>query len=287
MVQVDSVQIIAGDFSHPVPLHGMLPKKISLDADLVQTNDLLWNSSVNWFTNRNEVVSLSNEQYERDFFRTGRLSGVVSSSNGFTQIIRPGLPMNTFWGRKFTGLDENGMETYLDEDGDGEADLVRIGNPNPDFTYGWTNSIQWKRFDSSITLRGTVGNDIFNNTAAEFSYTNLLPGSNVLESAIEREENGLSPNQTAQFSSQWIEDGSYLRLANLTIGYNIDTSSLPQVSRARIYATGQNLFVITGYSGFDPEVQTNTNTGGAAPSGIDYLSYPRPRVFQLGVNLSF
>src|SRR5699024_7792581 len=114
---------------------------------------------------------------------------------------------------KFTGLDENGLETYLDEDGDGVADLVKIGNPNPNFTYGWTNSVSWKRFDASMTMRGTVGNDVFNNTAAEFSYTNLLPGSNVLEAALKREENGLSPSQTAQFSSQWLEDGSYLRLA--------------------------------------------------------------------------
>lgn len=261
--------------------------EISFDADLVQTNNLFWNTSINWSANRNKVVSLSNDQYERDFFRVGPLSGVVSSSNSFTQIIKPGLPLNTFWGRKFTGLDSNGLETYLDEDGEPGADLVKIGDPNPDFTYGWTNSIRWKNFDTSITLRGTVGNDIFNNTANEFSYTNLLPGSNVLESALEREENGLSPEQTSQFSSQWIEDGSYLRLANLTIGYNIDTSSLPQVTTARVYVTGQNLFVITGYSGFDPEVQTNTNRGGTAPIGIDYLVYPRPRIFQVGINLSF
>ncbi|MCW9705303.1 SusC/RagA family TonB-linked outer membrane protein [Fodinibius salsisoli] len=261
--------------------------EVSLNADIIQSGDLIWNSSVNWSTNENEVISLSNEQYERDYFRTGPLSGVVSSSNGYTQIIKPGLPLNTFWGRKYTGLDENGQETYLDEDGDGSADLVKIGDPNPDFTYGWTNSVRWRRFDASVTMRGTIGNDVFNNTAAEFSYTNLLPGSNVLETALERQQNGLSPEQTAQFSSQWLEDGSYLRLANLTLGYNFDTSSLPLVSKARLYATGQNLFVITGYSGFDPEVQTNTNTGGSAPVGIDYLAYPRPRVFQLGVNLSF
>ncbi|HLR33565.1 MAG TPA: hypothetical protein VK074_13830, partial [Fodinibius sp.] len=75
--------------------------------------------------------------------------------------------------------------------------------------------------------------------------------------------------------------------ANLTFGYNFDTSTLPLVSKARLYATGQNLFVITGYSGFDPEVQTNTSGGSNVPTGIDYLVYPRPRVFQLGVNLSF
>lgn len=258
--------------------------EISLEGDLVQKDDFFWSSSLNFSTNENKVVSLSNDQFEREEFRTGLRSGVVSSLNENTQIIKPGLPMNTFWGRKFTGLDENGMETYLDEDGESGADQVAIGDPNPDFTYGWTNSIRWKNMDAAVTMRGVVGNDIFNNTAAEFSYTNLLPGSNVLESAL---TNGVSADQTAQFSSRWIEDGSYLRLANLTVGYNISTSSLPQVSRARVYVTGQNLFVITDYSGFDPEVQTNTQRGSGAPVGIDYLMYPRPRIFQLGLSLSF
>lgn len=258
--------------------------EISLNADIMQTENFFWSSSVNWSTNENEVISLSNDQFEREEFRTGLRSGVVSSLNENTQIIKPGLPINTFWGREFTGLDEDGMETYLDVDGEPGADEVAIGDPNPDFTYGWTNSFRYKNFDASMTMRGVVGNDIFNNTAAEFSYTNLLPGSNVLESALDSD---VSSDQTAQFSSRWLEDGSYLRLANLTVGYNLNVSALPQVSRARLYLTGQNLFVITGYSGFDPEVQTNTQRGSGAPIGIDYLMYPRPRVFQLGVSLSF
>ncbi len=258
--------------------------EISLNADLIQSNDFSWNSSLNFTTNENKVVSLSNDQFEREDFRTGLRSGVVSSPNENTQIIKPGLPMFTFWGRQFTGLDENGMEIYLDEDGEPGADQLAIGDPNPDFTYGWTNTLQWKNFDASATMRGVVGNDIFNNTAAEFSYTNLLPGSNILEDAL---DSGVSRDQTSQYSSRWLEDGSYLRLSSLTLGYSIDSSILPQVSRARVYLTGQNLFVITNYSGFDPEVQTNTQRGGGAPVGIDYLVYPRPRIFQLGLSLSF
>lgn len=259
--------------------------ELSLSADILQSEDLFWNTSVNFSTNKNEVITLSSDQFQRDDFRVGLRSGVVSTASGEnTQIIAPGLPLNSFYGREYTGLDEDGNETYLDEDGDGVADLKVIGNPNPDFTYGWTNSFRWKNIDASVTMRGVVGNDIFNNTAAEFSYTNLLPGSNVLQSAI---ESGVSSSQTAQYSSRWIEDGSYLRLSNLTIGYNFNVNSIPQLSRARVYVTGQNLFVITNYSGFDPEVRTNTQRGSGAPIGIDYLSYPRPRIFQAGVSLSF
>jgi len=98
---------------------------------------------------------------------------------------------------------------------------------------------------------------------------------------------GVSRNQTAQFSSLWIQDGSYMRLDNLSIGYTFNTDNISFLSRARLYITGQNLFVITNYSGFDPEVRTNTNRGNTPPIGVDYLAYPRPRVFMIGVSLGF
>ncbi|MEX0719294.1 MAG: TonB-dependent receptor [Balneolaceae bacterium] len=258
--------------------------ELTLDADVVQNQNLLWNTSMNFSANVNEVISISNDQFSRDNFRVGSLSGVVISADGNTQTVRPGLALNTFWGRKFTGLDSNGLETYLDEDGDGQPDYVKIGDPNSDFTFGWSNSVRFKNFDAAMTIRGTVGNDVFNNTAAEYSYINILPGSNVLRAAL---SNGSSVNQTSQFSSRWIEDGSFLRLANLSIGYNFNTDNIAQISRARVYVTGQNLLLITGYSGFDPEVRSNTQGDDGAPIGIDYLSYPRPRVFQFGVSLSF
>ncbi|AGA78857.1 SusC/RagA family TonB-linked outer membrane protein [Echinicola vietnamensis] len=257
--------------------------EVSLNADLIIDRPFSWNMNVNFSRNRNEVTSLSNEQFSRDEIRTSPLSGVITPKD-FSQIIKPGLPLGTFYGRQFTGLDENGMETYLDEDGEDGADLVVIGNANPDFIYGMTHRFMWNNFDASLTLRGVVGNDVLNNTAAEFSYTNSTPGINILESSL---SSGVSRDQTAQFSSRWLEDGSYLRLDNINIGYNFDVSELGFLKRARLYVTGQNLFVLTGYSGYDPEVRTNTNGGGNAAIGIDYLAYPRPRVFMLGGSFSF
>ncbi len=258
--------------------------ELALNAVIIDNNDLSWNANVNWTRNRNEVLSLSNDQFSREEIRTAPLSGVVTPRD-FSQIIRPGYPIGTFYGRQFTGYDENGMETYVDEDGDGVGDLMVIGNAQPDFVYGFSSNVRWKNFDASVTFRGVYGNDIMNNTAAEFSYPGTAPGVNVLRSAIENTE--VSRGQAPQISSRWIEDGSYLRLDNINIGYNFNSDAIKFLQRARVYVTGQNLFVLTNYTGFDPEVRTNTNTGGTAPIGVDYIAYPRPRVFQLGASLSF
>ncbi|WP_163710646.1 TonB-dependent receptor [Mangrovibacterium lignilyticum] len=257
--------------------------ELSLEGKIIRKADFQWNASVNFSTNNNEVVTLSNENFSRDQILLNATSGVVSNGSS-TQIIKPGYELGSFYGRKYTGLDANGMETYVDEDGDGTADLMVIGSANPDFTYGFSNSFFWKKFDMSISFRGVVGNDVYNNTEAEFSYVNAAPGVNVLRSAL---DSGTSRDQISQFSSRWIQKAGFLRLDNMSVGYTFDTDRLTFMSKARVYVTGQNLFIITDYSGYDPEVRTNTNRGGTAPLGIDYLSYPRPRIFMIGASLSF
>lgn len=257
--------------------------ELTLDGNVINTDDLLWKMNLNFSTNKNEVVSLSNDEFSREEILRESTSGVVSNGVNI-QIITPGEELGTFYGRKYTGQDAEGLETYLDEDGVDGADLVRLGTVNPDFTYGFSNSVFWKNFDLSVSIRGVAGNKVYNNTAAEFSYVNAAPGVNVLKSALDLD---MSRDQISQFSSRWIENGSYLRLDNINIGYTFQTENIDFLSNARIYVTGQNLFVITKYTGFDPEVRTNTNRGGTPPLGIDYLSYPRPRVFMLGASLSF
>jgi TonB-dependent starch-binding outer membrane protein SusC len=259
--------------------------ELSLDAKVIKRQDFQWNALFVFSKNTNEVISLSNDQFSRDEIENAPTSGVISNG-GTTQIIKPGLALGTFWGRKYTGLDENGMETYLDADNDGVSDRVEIGCAQPDFTYGIASSFYYKNVDLSISLRGVSGIDVYNNTIAEFSYKNSAPGTNVLESAISSQT---SREQIPQFSSQWIEGASYLRLDNLSIGYSFNTTNISYLSRARIYVTGQNLFVISQYSGYDPEVRTNTNSNKSGPvaSGIDYLAYPRPRVFMIGASVAF
>ncbi|MBW6480633.1 MAG: TonB-dependent receptor [Bacteroidales bacterium] len=257
--------------------------EFSFDGTLISQTNFQWKANLNIARNINEVISLSNDLFSRKEINTANPSGLLNHDQS-VQIIRPGLPIGTFYGYKFLGLDGNGFETYLDEDGEEGPDDVVIGDANPDFTFGFSNSLIWKRFDASVSFRGVVGNDVFNNTGAEFSYTKPTPGINVLQYAV---ESGVSHDQQAQFSSRWLEDGSFLRLDNLSIGYNINTNNVSFLSRARVYVTGQNLFVLTNYTGFDPEVRTNTNRGGTPPIGIDYLAYPRPKVFMVGTSITF
>lgn len=249
--------------------------EISLNYDVVDKKDFTWTTNVNFSKNENEVISLSNDNFSRDQILISEGSGVVSN-DATTQIIKPGLPLGSFYGRVFTGYDADGLETYRDTDGVEGADLDVIGNPFPDFIYGFNNSFRYKNVDISLNFRGVVGNDIYNNTAAEFSYISAAPGTNVLESALTL---GASREQVSQYSSQWIEDGSYFRLDNASIGYTFNTDNLKLFNKMRMYITGKNLFVITGYSGYDPEVRTRAE-------GIDYLAYPRPRTFLLGLNVS-
>lgn len=250
--------------------------ELSLNADVIDNGNFRWSTNLNFATNKNKVVSLSNANFQRDEIRTASGSGTVGN-NANTQIIKPGLPLNTFYGWQFTGYDSNGLETYLDVDGTEGADEVVIGDANPDWTFGFNNTINYKNFDVSINFRGVVGNDIYNNTAAEFSYVSQTPGINILRSALNL---GASRAQTAQYSSQWIEDGSYLRLDNLSIGYNFDIDKVNFIKKAKVYLSGSNLFVITDYSGYDPEVRTRS-------VGIDYLVYPRPRTYQIGTSITF
>jgi iron complex outermembrane receptor protein len=257
--------------------------EFSVDGALISTRDFQWNANLNIGHNKNEVISLSNDQFSRDEINTANPSGLLNH-DGSVQIIKPGLPIGTFYGYNFLGLDENGMEILQDEDGIAGPDDVVIGDANPDLTLGFTNSFVWKQFDASFTFYGMLGNDVFNNTGAEFSYTKPTPGVNVLRYAV---TSGVSHDQQAQFSSRWIEDGSFLRLDNVSVGYNFDVKNISVISNARVYVTGQNLLVFTKYTGFDPEVRTNTNRGGTSPIGIDYLAYPRPRVFMVGTSITF
>ncbi|WP_010517526.1 SusC/RagA family TonB-linked outer membrane protein [Croceivirga radicis] len=250
--------------------------EFSINADIIDNGTAFWSTNLNLSSNKNEVISLSNENFQRDEIRTSSGSGVVGNQTS-TKIIKPGLPLNTFYGWKFTGYDANGMETYLDEDGVEGADEVAIGDANPDLIFGFNNTFKYKRLDANVNFRGTIGNDMYNNTRAEFSYTSQFPGINVLRSAF---DTGASREQVAQYSSQWIEDASFLRLDNVTVGYNFNTDTSKVFKKARVYVSGSNLFVITGYSGFDPEVRTRS-------VGIDYLVYPRPRTFQIGTSLTF
>ena len=250
--------------------------ELDLAFDLMRRKNFSWEANLNLSHNKNEVVSLSNDKWTGDNMQVAPCQG-QGLSGTYAQLIMPGQPIGTFYGKRFIGI-VDGVEQFAN---DGESEV--IGCAQPDLTFGLGTNLQYKNWTFSLNFRGSIGNDVYNCTANNLAYLSNLPGRNVLREAI---TSGVNRDQAKVFSSRFIEDGSFVRLDNISLGYNF---SLPKlyVSNARIFVSAQNLFTITGYSGADPEVNSEISRTGVAPLGVDYLSYPRARTFSMGVNLSF
>jgi len=206
-----------------------------------------------------------------------------------------------------------GEAKWKDVNGDGKITragdgLEVIGNAAPKFIYGWNNNLSYKNFDLSFLIQGSYGNDIFNavriktenpsngtssNLKNRWTSENQNTSVPVFLPTRERNAMNLGANQTAgigvdQRSSRWIEDGSYIRMKNITLTYNLPTALLSRIHIARlsVYATAANLFTITKYTGYDPEV-SSFNAGGAGGLGIDLSNYPTSKTIMFGINLTF
>ncbi|WP_276496379.1 SusC/RagA family TonB-linked outer membrane protein [Pontibacter litorisediminis] len=262
--------------------------EIMLTGEVMSSSNFSWNSSVNFARNKNEVGSLASNVDNLNV--TQRLEGYLTL-DGWTgqsvSLVEPGLPLGTFYTARYIGYDENTRQTIY-QTPQGElvtADQLRtpddfqiVGQALPKFTYGWSNNFNYKSFDFGFFLRGVYGNKIFNATRADLSRLTQATSFNISQEAL---EDGIFEAPVA--SSRWIEDGSFARLEYATLGYNFNVAGLKYLKTARVYVTGQNLFVITDYTGVDPEVSLD----GLAP-GIDNRNYyPKTRSFLLGVNLSF
>nr|MBD3621588.1 TonB-dependent receptor [Sunxiuqinia sp.] len=252
--------------------------ELGLNGLVIDRNDLSWEVGVNFAYIKNEVKDLPVKLIE-----TGNASG-QGLSDTRVQIITNGQPVGTFYGMVFEGLDADGLSTYKT---DSEGNVVReyLGSALPDFTYSFTTKLSYKKFDLSMFWYGSEGNKVYNNTANTLFFKGPLNnGYNVTKAVLESDE---SPSNSNAFSSRFIEDASFLRLSNLTLGYTFDTKAIDWLSRARIYVTGNNLLLLTDYSGFDPEVNVDASQNGVPSMGIDYTTYPKPRTFTFGVNFQF
>ncbi|MGQ0641523.1 MAG: SusC/RagA family TonB-linked outer membrane protein [Gemmatimonadaceae bacterium] len=239
---------------------------------------------------RNKVLSLGGD---REFIGTGNVSG-QGQSGQLAQRIIVGEPIGTFWGPVFRRVDNAGKQVFRcvkqrTECVNGETTLPIsdddqiIGNANPDVSLGLNSSGRWGKVDASWFWRAEMGRDVFNNTALVYqTKSNVLQGRNFLAAALSDAD---SVGQPAIYSSRWIEDGSFIRLQNVTIGYTFDLPARFQAIRStRVYVSGDNLFLLSDYSGYDPEVFVGA---GLASRGIDYLTYPRARTFTTGVRFTF
>lgn len=216
-------------------------------------------------------------------------SGLTSSPvNGYVN----GEPIGTFFLKEFIGFDANGKSAYRDVNNDGlfnDYDRVAIGTALPNRNYNIYFNLAYKNIDFAANFNGVSGNKIYDNTANSNFYKLLLAkGVNTTAEAIKYPEE--AKTNDAQISSRFVKDGSFFRCNNLTLGYNFNPARLglsKWVSAMRLSFTSQNLFVITSYDGYDPEVNIDRQDGGVSSYGIDYLSYPKARSFLVGFNVTF
>ncbi|NGM63803.1 SusC/RagA family TonB-linked outer membrane protein [Sphingobacterium sp. SGR-19] len=263
--------------------------EVVLNANVYSNADFSYSTTVNFARNVNEVGSL--ESNIENIGVSQRYEGSIGLEGWTGQtasIVLPGQPIGTFYVAKYIGYDENaGRTIYQKPSGElvtqdqisAPDDYQIMGHALPKFTYGWNNNFRYKSWDLNFFLRGMYGNQIFNATRADLSRLQQASVTNISKDAVAE---GIFETPLIA-SSRFIEDASFLRLDNATLGYRFNTSNTRYFKQARLYVTGQNLFVLTNYSGVDPEV----NLGGLDP-GIDNRNYyPRTRSFVVGVNLTF
>lgn len=239
------------------------------------------------------VSSINNKVANSPFqiLTTGAATGAGQTGatiNGYMN----GEPIGTFYMKEFIGIGSNGLSQYRDVVADGESldnDRAAQGTALPNMIYAFYLNLNYKSFDLGLNFNGVSGNKIFNHTKMSlFSTSQLGRNLNTTDFAT------LYPNEdnsnANEVSTRYLEDGSYLRLNNATLGYTLDPQTIGLgdfVQNIRLSLTGQNLFVITDYSGFDPEVNTGSDIGGIQTFGIDRFTYPMPKTILFGLNASF
>lgn len=265
--------------------------EVSINAVPVQTKNFTWNTTVTLSHNKNTVNRLSNDKFEVGVFTQGDPMVAGVSSEGYTQRIIEGEPLGTFFTYEFAGFNDAGKATYYVRDENtgertgetteqpGYKDRTITGCAQPKLNFGWNNTFNYKNWNATVFFTGVFGNDIYNGTRANYMSPEMLAGGkNVLKEFLD------NPTTSASLpSDRFIENGSYLRLSTLSLGYTFKNFN-GWLQNLQLYVTCNNLFTITGYKGLDPEV----NMGGIDP-GIDYRwsVYPHTRTTMVGVKINF
>lgn len=270
----------------------------SIDANIINTKNFTWNSSLNGTYLKNEVKSLSDIPF---IAGASPASGMIPT-DGVTRI-EVGQPIGAFYGYTWTGLDETGHDTYADLDGSGTVssdDRTFIGKSTPTFTLGWNNSLSWKNWDLNVFFSGAFGADRLN--LMRFTGASMNGDSKFItlrEAYYDSfDRNGQSArypsvkvtnNDYEAASTKWLESADYLRLENISLSYNL-AKSVTKFADLRFTLSCQNLFTITGYKGMDPAGISFMDPNTASVDindGIDIGAYPLPRTFTIGVRMNF
>ncbi len=266
--------------------------ELGVDATVVNKRDWKWNIGANISFNQNKIVKLYDGQ---DIVGTNIFTGNI---NDYVNLLRENEPVYVFYGYRAIGYTDNGYIKYEDKNNDGAINALDrsiIGDPNPDFIYGLNSITKYKGFELTLFVQGSQGNDIFNLNKA--STLDMGWGLNQVEEVYtdhwttdKRDAKYPKPSNkiNANFSTRFVEDGSYLKFKNIQLAYTLPVSNwkIRALKSAQLYVSGQNLIVITNYSGYDPEV----NAYGSANSmvqGVDYTVYPNSKSVTVGIRCGF
>jgi hypothetical protein len=262
-----------------------------LSYDVINSENFRWTSSANWSTNRNQLVSLSNEAFQTaDFFYAGGTGEPIQQS---THRIDVGGPIGNFFGYKSVDIDDNGEWIVMSKEGERipiadvhEDDRQVLGNGIPKQYAAWNNTAEYKNFDLSVNMRGAFGFQILNFQRMYYENPTILQY-NMLRSALDPVYGKRTVDYDLAYVSYYVENGDYWKVDNATLGYTFGDTALGAtsgvLSGARIYISGNNLLTLTGYKGMDPEVNTN----GLTPGSDQRDKYPTTRMFTAGIRLSF
>jgi iron complex outermembrane receptor protein len=266
--------------------------ELALSFNAINSSDFKWTTGANLSTFDVTLESLSNSQVQTSTLYIGNMGSPGLNATNVIRV-REGDKLGNIFGPVFDGLDESGKFKYKDLSGDGVytpgsvEDQEVLGNGLPTITLGFTNTFAYKSFDFNFFLRGAFGHDIVNSNRTFYEYPKYVQSYNIVKTKYY--DPNVSTDQNAEFSSRFVEKGDFVRLDNATLGYNFNFGNGRILKTARIYINGQNLFVITGYTGVDPEPRftdpDQTGANAVLSAGIERRrDWIQTRSFTVGIN---
>lgn len=267
--------------------------ELTINIMPIKTKKLTWNTSLNFSHNKNKVVSISNAQYSVDYIDLADVNGAGQSSNKQMRLME-GYPIGEFYTWEWAGYNKDGVSIYYVHDAQtgertgettttpGDKDRAATGSAQPKLTAGWNNTFSYKNLELTVFFNGIFGNKILNATKARYSNVVGNAGNiNLLKSVVNTEK--VSDYNSHYISDRYLEDGSFIRLSTLSLGYNFKNIMDNQIKDLKLYITVNNLFTMTNYSGLDPEV----NLTGLTPGIDNRQTYPRTRTLMFGASINF
>ena len=259
--------------------------EVSLNYKVMATEDFTWDLSGNASFLSNKMTNFAG------FISTGGING-QGLSGAYAQVVTNDKPIYSYYMYEWRGYDASGNSIYADAVGNDTglgtaAKSVLDKQPLPKINVGFNTNFTYKDFDLGASFYGAFGHYIYNNTTNAYFFKGaFLGGRNTTEEAATSPQAQGDPNSP---STKYLEKGDFLRMGNLTFGYTVKGAILDKfkMSTARLYVNASNLFIITGYSGTDPEVDTDKSLNGVPSAGMEYLSYPRDKSVSVGLNVTF